>query len=230
MSPEIESLAAELQLLLAAELEAGGAQSGGGAGLDPEDLPTVDLRTLLGEMAALRVEVRAETTASRQARTTLEEAVRQQAEEQARGRSREAALRDEVTTGRQQAVLRVTPALFDLVDRLEGTHDGARTLAGERQWLSRRLVTGVVALADGLALTLERTHLHLRELGLDRVTTRGRPFDPSLMEAVATDARPNLPDGHVLEELSSGWRTAAALVRPARVVVNRIQARKESTP
>lgn len=55
----------------------------------------------------------------------------------------------------------------------------------------------------------------LKNLGVERFVSKGQPFDPHLHEAVATDG-----DGDtVTEELASGYKLGAAIIRHAMVKV-----------
>jgi molecular chaperone GrpE (heat shock protein) len=185
------------------------------ANLD-DDLPEVDLRTLLGEMAALKAEVRAQTQAARTAQSAPETSAEALGRELDRAATREAALRKQVDDDRRQAAL----ALVDVADRLEATLATARLPAPRGFFV--RADPRVAAFAEGLELTLRRVVRHLGTLGVRRVDVERRPFDPQVMEAVGTRAEVSRPEGVVLSEVTAGYTDATGVVRAAQVIVNRL--------
>ena len=57
------------------------------------------------------------------------------------------------------------------------------------------------------------------EAGLEEVDALGRPFDPSLHEAVSQQETAEVPEGQVVQQLRKGYRLRERLLRPASVVV-----------
>jgi molecular chaperone GrpE len=56
-------------------------------------------------------------------------------------------------------------------------------------------------------------------LGIERVATVGKPFDPAEHEAVQHVQSADMPPGAVVQELQPGYRWQGKLMRPALVVV-----------
>jgi molecular chaperone GrpE len=79
-----------------------------------------------------------------------------------------------------------------------------------------RLAAGIRLIADNAAKRVEA-------LGLTRIPTEGRLFDPSLHEAVdlVATADPE-QDGRVVEEVRAGWRLGERVIRASRVRVGRL--------
>jgi len=76
------------------------------------------------------------------------------------------------------------------------------------------------AIRDGVAMVLKGLQGAFERHGLQRIDAVGRPFDPTLHEAVLVEASREHAAGIVVRELSPGFRTAAGrAVRPARVSV-----------
>jgi molecular chaperone GrpE len=78
------------------------------------------------------------------------------------------------------------------------------------------------ALVEGVALVRDRLLKALASEGVEPVDTLGRPFDPAVAEAVATEevddpSRDNL----VVEEIGKGYTIGGTLLRAARVRVAR---------
>lgn len=112
-----------------------------------------------------------------------------------------------VDIARAEIMRRIIPALDDL----------------DRAIAAARVTPDPSALLAGVTLTRERILQALAAEGVEEIRTEGRPFDPEVAEAVATEttddpARDNL----VVEELERGYTLRGALLRPARVRVARV--------
>ena len=62
----------------------------------------------------------------------------------------------------------------------------------------------------------------LRGHGLEAVGQAGEAFDPKIQEAVGMASDPSQPDGAVLQVMQSGYVLKGRLLRPAKVLVNKI--------
>ncbi|MDX2083928.1 MAG: nucleotide exchange factor GrpE [Candidatus Melainabacteria bacterium] len=60
----------------------------------------------------------------------------------------------------------------------------------------------------------------LSSIGLQRVSAKGQPFNPTEHEAIAQFESADWPDQTVMEEQQGGYRLHDRLIRPARVVVS----------
>lgn len=223
-----------------------------GAG-EPVEVPSVDLSTLLAEMAALKSEIRQHTQAFRQAREQFAKALEVNAAELHRAHARRSRLKEELQRREREGSRGLALSLIDIADRLEGGLRAAGKLvrsgdsgpiadrpeggpraaeepAGSRDSSSKGsrtehpLERGAAALADGLRLTLDRVGRHLAGLGVERVRCVGGSFAPDLMEAIETTCRSDRADGEVVEEITAGYRDPSGTLRPAQVVVNRLPA------
>eukprot|EP00899_Mesostigma_viride_P016600 jgi/Mesvir1/24941/Mv16917-RA.1 len=59
----------------------------------------------------------------------------------------------------------------------------------------------------------------MRRMGLVRIETVGKPFDPATMDAIMKQETDSVPDGTVLEEFRAGFMNGEMLLRPAMVKV-----------
>lgn len=187
-----------------------------------EDDPPIDLRTLLGEMAALKNEVRLE---SRQFKSALEEL---KSFGEALGAHNERLALDldraraEAAEAQRQAERRLLLGMLDLRDRLQA---GADAAAARRPSALARLVPGetrfVRALSEGLTLTLQRLDELLATHRVRPIDALGQPLDPQRMRAVGVEAAPEAPDGVVLREARRGFYHGGELLRVAEVIVNK---------
>lgn len=108
---------------------------------------------------------------------------------------------DAVKLGRERAVSELLPVF----DNLERAFSHAPEELTEHNW-----VKGIIGLEKQLVNVLSN-------LGLTKVETVGKPFDPVTMEAVGTEEG----DGEevVTEELQAGYLLDGRVVRPAMVKV-----------
>ena len=113
----------------------------------------------------------------------------------------------------QEELLRSLLPTFDNLERAV-SHAGA--------------AADVKALTDGIKLVLRQFQDTLGGLGIERVTTLGKPFDPAEHEAVQHVQSSEVPPGAVVQELQAGYRWQGRLMRPALVVVAKPSA--PSTP
>ncbi len=76
---------------------------------------------------------------------------------------------------------------------------------------------------SGILKGIEMVHSELlgvlEKHGVERIQAVGRPFDPSLHEAVAVRQHPDHEKDTVLEELRNGFARGNVLLRPASVIV-----------
>lgn len=89
----------------------------------------------------------------------------------------------------------------------------------ERASLHAGSAADVKALSDGIKLVLRQFQDTLGGLGIERVGTLGKPFDPAEHEAVQHVESNEVPPGAVVQELQAGYRWQGRLMRPALVVV-----------
>ena len=73
---------------------------------------------------------------------------------------------------------------------------------------------------QGLSMILDQYMKAFEESGVSRVETVGKPFDPSVHEAVAREASDEFPEGIIVKEWTGGYRFGERLLRPATVVVS----------
>jgi molecular chaperone GrpE len=189
---------------------------------DAEQGEPVDLRTLLGEMAALKNEVRLESRLFKNALDELKsfgEALREHNERLARDLDR---ARSEAAEGQRQTERRLLLGILDLRDRLQA---GADAAAARRPSALARLVPGETrfarALSEGLTLTLQRLDELLATHRVRPIEALGQPLDPQRMRAVGVEADPEAPDGVVLREARRGFYHGGELLRAADVIVNK---------
>jgi len=86
--------------------------------------------------------------------------------------------------------------------------------------------SGTAALQDGITMIQQQLKGILAETGLEEVDASGRPFDPTLHEAVSQLEAADVPEGQVIQQIRKGYKLRDRLLRPATVIV----AKKPATP
>ncbi len=99
--------------------------------------------------------------------------------------------------------------LLPAVDNLERAIDAARKSG----------VGDLDSLLQGLELVQRDLGLVLAKHGVTEVEALGKPFDPSLHEAIAQVSDPSVPPNTVVQVYQKGYRLLDRLLRPAQVVV-----------
>ena len=73
--------------------------------------------------------------------------------------------------------------------------------------------------AKGVELIYQRLAEILKKIGLERIETEGRKFDPNLHQAVQRVETEDAEDQSIVEELQKGYNFRGKLLRPAMVKV-----------
>jgi molecular chaperone GrpE len=89
----------------------------------------------------------------------------------------------------------------------------------ERAIQSSQRAADVKAVADGLGMVQRQFVEALGREGIARVATIGRPFDPSVHEAIQQVETPDHTPGTVIAEVQPGYTQGERLLRAAMVVV-----------
>lgn len=75
-------------------------------------------------------------------------------------------------------------------------------------------------LHQGVEMILKDLHDLLKEKGLAKIESVGKPFDPAKHEAISQVESDEYPDRTVVEELQTGYTINGRLLRPAKVKVS----------
>lgn len=61
----------------------------------------------------------------------------------------------------------------------------------------------------------------LKEMGLERIKSKGAEFDPELHEAISHEPDVKIPADHIIDETEVGWLLNKKVLRPAKVRVSK---------
>lgn len=113
----------------------------------------------------------------------------------------------------------------DLLKALLPTFDNLERAAGHAE-----SAPDVKALTEGLKMVIRQFQDTLSSLGIERVASVGKAFDPAEHEAVQHVHSDEVPPGAVVQELQGGYRWQGRLMRPALVVVSKASAPASAAP
>ena len=77
------------------------------------------------------------------------------------------------------------------------------------------------AILEGTRLVHANLVKALRDFGLEPIEAAGEKFDPSIHEALMHQPTDEVEPGHVIEQVTRGYRLRDRVLRPARVVVSK---------
>jgi len=115
----------------------------------------------------------------------------------------------EVERARVEASERLLLTLISIYEELERAYEGFMINSDQNQ------------IVKGLELIVRETRRTLSDLGVDRMETVGRKFDPFIHEAVGFIERDDVEEETVVAEISRGYVYAGRLLKPPRVIVAR---------
>lgn len=79
------------------------------------------------------------------------------------------------------------------------------------------------ALLKGLEMTIKHFEQNLEQLGVQGIPSVGTAFDPAIHEAMGQASEPTLAADHVATEVQKGYTLNGRVLRPAKVLVNKVQ-------
>ena len=184
-----------------------------------------DLSSLLGEMAGLKSEVKAE---SRHFKTTLDTLGNALAALQADNQ----ALTGELATHsehlqqtRSETLRSVLLEMVDLYDRLTvgfGVLENYHPVSSLFSNSAKQDVRFIESFKEGQAMTLKRFEQLLQRHQVYAIDCVGKLLDPRTMSAVEISHDPTLDNGMVIEELRKGFLFENNVLRLAEVKVNKL--------
>ncbi len=114
----------------------------------------------------------------------------------------------------KKAILR---SLLTSVDNFEHALSHASTASGEEAM--DNIIKGIQLVFDHMLDAL-KTH------GVSRIDALGQPFDPNMHEAMMRRSEPDKDDNTVLEVYQAGYMIGEQVLRPSKVIVNKIEEEK----
>jgi molecular chaperone GrpE len=99
--------------------------------------------------------------------------------------------------------------LLPVLDNFEMALTAAQTAQGDK----------LASLQSGVAMIQQQLKSALADTGLEEIDAAGKPFDPTLHEAVSQQETADVPEDHVAQQLRKGYKFKDRLLRAATVIV-----------
>jgi len=80
----------------------------------------------------------------------------------------------------------------------------------------------VESVTKGIQIVFEHMQEALKSHGLERIDSLGAEFDPAIHEAMMRRVEEDKADNIVLEEFQPGYKLAGRVIRPSKVIVNKL--------
>jgi molecular chaperone GrpE len=77
-------------------------------------------------------------------------------------------------------------------------------------------------LLKGIRIVYDQILGILKSHGVEHIKSLGEKFDPALHEAVSQRAEPDREENIVLEEFQKGYKLNGRVIRPSRVIINKL--------
>jgi molecular chaperone GrpE len=129
--------------------------------------------------------------------------------------------RREVLDSRRFAQADVLRPLLEILDNFDRALNHAAETVGEGEGEDADIDQGARdAFAQGVTLIAQSFRQMLRDQGVQPIEAEGKPFDPSLHEAVGRQPAPEgVETDTVLAEVQAGYTLDDFVLRPSRVIV-----------
>lgn len=108
----------------------------------------------------------------------------------------------------------IVRALLPSLDNFEHALNGFKASAAADE-ATKNIIKGVQLIFDHILDAL-------KSIGVERISSVGQPFDPSRHEAMMQRTEADKENGIVLEEYQSCYLLGSEVVRPAKVIVNKL--------
>jgi len=74
---------------------------------------------------------------------------------------------------------------------------------------------------EGVALIEKQMEDTLSQVGLSRIPTKDKPFDPASHEALTYETNDTVPADVIIDEVETGWQIDGVVIKPAKVRVSK---------
>lgn len=78
-----------------------------------------------------------------------------------------------------------------------------------------------VSFRDGMSLLRNEFQSMFGRLGVQKIESHGQPYDPNILEAIASEPTDLVPPGHVCRVFKPAYKLHDRVIRPGQVVVAR---------
>jgi molecular chaperone GrpE len=109
-------------------------------------------------------------------------------------------------------------SLLPSIDNFEHALNGAKT------------VDSLDSFIEGIQLVFDHMIDALKVQGVERISSLGEQFDPSMHEAMMRRCEEGKPENEIVEEFQSGYKVGDRVIRPCKVIVNKLPEEPQPDP
>ena len=84
------------------------------------------------------------------------------------------------------------------------------------------------SIVKGIKITYDHTLDILKSHGVEQIKAVGEKFEPALHEAITQRDEPGKEEGVVLEEFAKGYKLNGRVIRPSKVIVNKLTSEQKA--
>jgi molecular chaperone GrpE len=115
---------------------------------------------------------------------------------------------DAISYEKEKVIKTLLPALDNFEHTLQNAHSAEN---------AETIIKGIQIIYDQM-LDILKSH------GVEQIKALGDKFDPALHQAMMQEAKPEEQENVVLEEFQKGYKLNGRVIRPSKVVVNKLPA------
>jgi len=86
----------------------------------------------------------------------------------------------------------------------------------------------VDVLVKGIEIIYDQMLDILKSHGVEQIKAQGEAFDPALHQAMSQKAEPDKEENTVLEEFQKGYKLNGRVIRPSKVIVNKLPSKEKT--
>ena len=84
-----------------------------------------------------------------------------------------------------------------------------------------KMAADTASILQGMSMVQKQLHDFLKNNGLEEVQAEGEAFDPNKHDAVSQEFSADIPDGHVIRQVRTGYKIKDRLIRASSVIVSK---------
>jgi len=129
---------------------------------------------------------------------------------------------DTIAYEKEKIIKTLLPALDNFEHTLQNAQSTVRCPQAEAE--------DADVLLKGIRIVYDQILGILKSHGVEHIKSLGAKFDPALHEAVSQKAESEKEENIVLEEFQKGYKLNGRVIRPSRVIVNKLSSKQEVPP
>jgi molecular chaperone GrpE len=127
---------------------------------------------------------------------------------------------DTIAYEKEKIIKTLLPALDNFEHTLQNAQSTVRCPQAEAE--------STDVLLKGIRIIYDQILDILKSHGVERIESLGEKFDPALHEVIMQRAEPEKEENIVLEEFQKGYKLNGRVIRPSRVIVNRLPSEQQA--